>query len=45
MIIKKKCHFVLGELSLEFPEARSQERGGILADGKKKRDKYKYQCN
>ena len=23
-----------GELSLEFPEANSQERGGILADGK-----------
>jgi DNA repair protein RAD5 len=23
-----------GELSLDFPEANSQERGGILADGK-----------
>lgn len=24
---------LIGELSLEFPEANSQERGGILADG------------
>jgi DNA repair protein RAD5 len=29
-----KLTFLLGELSLEFPEANSQEKGGILADGK-----------
>lgn len=27
----------IGELSLDFPEANSQERGGILADGKQKK--------
>lgn len=27
---------VIGDLSLEFPEANTQERGGILADGKLK---------
>ncbi|GAA5800446.1 hypothetical protein HPULCUR_005876 [Helicostylum pulchrum] len=31
---------LVSELSLEFPEASTQERGGILADGNLKRDMY-----